>query len=95
MIDSGMICSILFMNHIGLGVIREALQSAEYYVHHSNTANIRNISTIRKVNRGIQSFIFVSGTGLHTVINYYHLAYDADELKNKFFSIIGRRDLIE
>ncbi len=95
MIDSGMICSILFMNHIGLGVIREALQSAEYYVHHSDSSNIKNVTTIRKVNRGNKSFVFVSGTGLHAVIDYYHLAYDADELKNKFFSIIGRRDLIE
>lgn len=95
MIDSGMICSILFMNHIGLGVIKEALQSAEYYVHHSDTTNISNISRIRRVNRGNKSLMFVSGTGLHTVVEYYHLAYDADELRNKFLSFVGRRDLIE
>lgn len=89
MINSGQLCTLVILNRIGIGVIKEALQSAAYYLTHSNGNNMRQL------NEASQSFTFVSGTGLDVIINYYHLDYNSDRLKDAFYCTVGRRDLIE
>ena len=88
-INSAQLCTLIALNRIGVGVLTEALKSAEYYLTHSNG------TSIKRLKQSAQSFMFVRGTGLEVIINYYHLNYNTDKLKNSFFSLVGHREYIE
>lgn len=77
--------TILMMMHtIGLSIIAQELKRALYIYekpnYHPKTAS--------------DSLAFIQGTGLEIVIDYYHLEYDADAIRNVFFSMVGDHEKI-
>ena len=42
-----------------------------------------------------KAFAFIKGTGLEIFIQHYNLEYDAQELRNTFFTIVEHREFIE
>ena len=71
--------ALMIMNTIGLSILYAEFKRAAwtYYMphYHPKTAS--------------DSLAFIEGTGLEIVINTYHLLYDADHLRNVFFSMVG------
>lgn len=84
MIDTGMI--LVTLNTIGEAVLVEALKEAAYYWHHTNgKCNKKRMIEAR------ESFMFVSGTGLEVIVDYYHLGYHAETMKDHFLTMLGVR----
>jgi len=79
---------ILFINTIGLCVLMQNLQSAAYYISHTN-ANIfqykRKHEFLYRMKDGSASYAFINGSGLDVMLNQYALDYDAEKLRDGFF----------
>lgn len=84
MMDSQNIMSLMITNTIGLSVLYEVLREAYSYL----SAN--QPRTIDK-----QAFMFVQGTGLEKLLVYYHMDYDAENIRQCLYTMAKRKDLIE
>jgi len=69
----------MVMNTIGLSIVYAEFQRA--YWHYSKP-NWRFIASS-------DSLAFIQGTGLELLLQAYGLMYDADRLRNTFFSMVG------
>lgn len=82
--DTSNLVMLMMMNTIGLSIIYQELRYASWAYfnpkHHPRTAS--------------DSLAFIQGTGLDIVIDTYHLMYDADRLRNVFFSMVGDHEKI-
>lgn len=76
------------LNTIGEAVLVETLKEAAYYVSHSNGHCSR-----RLLDQTRSSYVFITGTGLDLIIDYYHLGYDPGLLRTQFFWMLGRNTL--
>ena len=78
--NSPELMAIMMMNTLGLSILyREFKQASWYYFHpkkeHSKTAS--------------SAIVFIQGTGLEMLLMNYGLLYNADNLRNVFFSMVG------
>lgn len=73
--------ALMMMHTIGLSIIYTELKHARY----AYTSTGRGWH----VKAGSDSLAFIQGTGLELVLDYYHLAYDADNIRNVFYSMVG------
>jgi hypothetical protein len=82
----------IITNTIGLSVVVETFREAYYFIQHAS-------SVTRKVREKAEecrdAFIFIQGTGLEMVLHRYGCEYDAENLRNVFFYMADRRDLIQ
>lgn len=79
MIDTSNLITIMMMNTIGLSIIYAELKRASwaYFLpnYHPKTSS--------------DSLAFIEGTGLDILVQTYGLMYDAKNLRNTFFSMVG------
>lgn len=77
--DTAGLIMLMMMNTIGLSILYAEFRRASWIYHqphyHPKTAS--------------DSLAFIQGTGLEIVVDTYHLMYDADRLRNVFFSMVG------
>lgn len=71
--------ALMIMNTIGLSIIYAEFNHA--YWAYSNPNWRSKLSS--------DSLAFIEGTGLDLVLAAYHLMYDANHLRNVFFSMVG------
>lgn len=67
------------MEHIGVAVLKEHLRTAAIMFTHTTTSKTRAHDIA-------ESVAFVQGSGLELAIQDYHLALNADHLREHFFS---------
>jgi hypothetical protein len=69
----------MIMNTIGLSILYTEFKRAAwaYYMPHYHPKTSSD------------SLAFIQGPGLEIVVETYHLMYDADRLRNVFFSMVG------
>jgi len=76
--------ALMMMNTIGLSILYSEFKKAAwaYYMpnYHPKSAS--------------DSLALIQGTGLEIVLTTYHLMYDADHLRNVFFSMVGDHEKI-
>ena len=77
--DTTNLVTIMIMNTIGLSIVYAEFQKAELYYSKPNWRH----------KAASDSLAFIEGTGLDLVIRAYGLMYDADALRNTFFSMVG------
>ena len=77
--DTSELVVLMIMNTIGLSILYAEFKKASwsYFMPHYHPKSSSD------------SLAFIQGTGLETMLNTYHLLYDADHLRNVFFSIMG------
>lgn len=80
------------MGSIGLSIVADAFRDAYFYVKYETSQYLT--SRVKAANRK-DAFLFISGTGLDLVLHAYGCEYDAEALRNGFFTMINRRDLIQ
>ena len=70
---------LMVMNTIGLSILYSTFINASWIYtkphYHPKVSS--------------DSLAFIEGTGLEVVLNTYHLMYDADKIRNVFFSMVG------
>jgi hypothetical protein len=70
---------LMMMNTIGLSILYAEFKRASWFYsqphYHPKSSS--------------DSLAFIQGTGLEIVVDTYHLMYDADRLRNVFFSMVG------
>lgn len=72
------------MNTLGLSIIEiELKQAANFYFTEYKNPKTKMAKVASK------SLAFIQGTGLEMVIENFGLMYDADALRNAFFSMVG------
>lgn len=75
------------MNTIGLSILYREFKSAMLFYSKNNKTN-------RYYRVASDSIAFIQGTGLDIILNYYGLMYDAERLRNGFFSMVGDHEKI-
>lgn len=81
---------VMQMNTIGLSIIyAEFKNAAKMYYGKYHDPKKRTYSSAS------QSLAFIQGTGLDIVLTAYGLMYDADKLRNTFFSMVGDHERIK
>ena len=83
--------ALMFMNTLGLSILVDALKSSAFFINGSNGFKLRRYGC--KI--GSSSLAFIQGTGLEIMLNTYHIEYNADELRNNFFSLFHKNELID
>ena len=85
MIDTTNLIPIMMMNTIGLSIIYAEFKRALWHYsmpyYHPKTSS--------------DSLAFIEGTGLELMIRAYGLMYDATNLRNTFYSMVGDHSKIE
>lgn len=83
--DTSQLIMLMMMNTIGLSIIYAEFKSA--YNHYSHPSWKNKASS--------DSLAFIEGTGLNVIVENYYLGYDADRLRNVFFSMVGDHEKIK
>ena len=76
--------ALMMMNTIGLSIVYAEFQRAAWHYTKPNW----------RWKASSDSLAFIEGTGLELVIRAYGLMYDADNLRNVFFSMVGDHEKI-
>lgn len=86
---------LFFMNSVGHLALREMFKDASYYISFSE-GSTHKIWASPKMKRVKDNFFFVTGTGLDILLMRYGLNYDANELREVFFTqIVHHRELVD
>ena len=83
--DTRGLVTLMMMHTIGLSVIYQEFKNAK--LHYTGSKYYTK--------RASDSLAFIQGTGLELVIEAYGLMYDADHLRNVFFSMVGDHEKIQ
>lgn len=76
---------LIMTNTIGESILVETLKSAAYFVSKSgNVQSIKHPVLMGKYHESRSCYYFVQGTGLDVLIQRFHLAYDAENLRSTF-----------
>lgn len=77
--------TIALANTLGHAVLIETFRQAVYYVHHSNGTAFKSRAWKRGITYDARScFLFIQGTGLNVLLDYYDLNYNPDYLRSSF-----------
>ena len=82
---------MMLVNTLGLSIIVESFSEAYYYLQH-NSSITRHVR--EKAEECKDAFLFIQGTGLEQVLYKYGCEYDANALRQTFYYLVDRRDLI-
>jgi hypothetical protein len=76
---------IMMMHTLGLTSLHQEFKNAYLFYHGSKFYH----------KRASDSLAFIQGTGLDMMLETYGLMYDADHLRNVFFSMVGDHEKIK
>lgn len=85
MTDTSNLVTLMMMHTLGLSVIYQEFKNAKLYYQGSKYYE----------KRASDSLAFIQGTGLEICLEVYGLMYDADHLRNVFFSMVGDHEKIQ
>ena len=85
MMTSDDFVQIFMMTTLGESILVETLRSAAYYITRSNglfkPSHYRDKSFLKEAGN---CYFFIQSTGLDVLIKYYHLDYNADDVRSTF-----------
>ena len=82
MLDSGQL--MIMLNTIGLAVLTETFRSASFLFLHTNGHNSSRAFQ-EKMKESKIALMFIQGSGLEAMLNYYHMAYDPFRIRERFY----------
>jgi len=85
MSDTTNLMVLMMMHTLGLSSLYQEFKSAHLFYKGSKYYH----------KRASDSLAFIQGTGLEIMLETYGLMYDADHLRNVFFSMVGDHEKIQ
>ena len=86
--NSESLVTLMFMNTLGMTILENAFKTASFLFTRSNSVSEKKLEEYK------ENLAFIQGTGLEIMLDTYHIVYDANKLRNGFFTIFNRK-LIE
>ena len=74
---------VIYHTTLALSIVAETLLDASYYF--LNTSQHPSSRQRRKFTESQEAIAFIRGTGLELIIDFYHLDFDPDTLRDKFY----------
>ena len=76
--------NLVFITTMALSALVTTLLDAAYILGYRSKRNAEGKTNPKLENSSKEAYAFISGTGLNIMIDYYHLDYDPEEIRNKF-----------
>lgn len=91
--------SLIMINTLGMAILVDALKCASHMFGDTSNLLKRNrrslAANVYTYSDCVESLAFVSGTGLDILMESYRIPLNGDHLRDTFFTMFSRRDLIE